>query len=148
MERNATATWTGSLKTGAGRLNTQSGTLAQAPFSFPTRFGSEPGTNPEELIAAAHAGCFSMAFTHFAEAAGAAPARVETRAQLRFDFGAQGPSVTGVHLVLRADVPGLEEARFQEVARQAKENCLVSRLLATPVTLEARRWAGEGSAGD
>jgi len=138
MRRNATALWEGNLKQGEGRLSTQSASLEDARFSFPTRFGDERGTNPEELIAAAHAGCFSMAFVFFAESAGATPRRVETMAEMRFDLGAQGPVVTGMHLRMDADVPGLDEPRFQALAQQAKGNCLVSRLLNTGITLEAR----------
>jgi lipoyl-dependent peroxiredoxin len=141
MQRNATATWLDTLKHGEGRLTTQSASLKDARFSFPTRFGNEHGANPEELIAAAHAACFSMAFVHFAEAAGAKPRRVETAAEFHFDFGAAGPVVTGMHLALRADVPELAPPRFQAVALQAKENCMVSRLLNTTVTLEARQWS-------
>jgi lipoyl-dependent peroxiredoxin len=125
------------LKKGEGRLTTQSASLKDSRFSFPTRFGDEQGTNPEELIAAAHAGCFSMAFFYFAEAAGAVTQRVETVAELRFDMSVNGPVVTGMHLSLHADVPGLDAGRFQAVALQAKDNCLVSRLLNTTVTLEA-----------
>ena len=102
--------------------------------------GNGEGTNPEELIAAAHAGCFSMAFVFFAESAGATPRQVQTVAEMHFDLSAQGPVVTGMHLHLRADVPGLDDLRFQALAQQAKENCLVSRLLKTGVTLEARLW--------
>ena len=146
MQRNATAFWEGSLKRGEGRLSTQSATLKNARFSFPTRFGNEHGTNPEELVAAAHAGCFSMAFVFFAESAGAAPRRVETIAEMHLDLGAQGPVVTGMHLRMRAEVPGLDEPRFQALAQQAKENCLVSRLLNTGVTLEARLWIEDSDA--
>jgi osmotically inducible protein OsmC len=141
MQRNAKAIWENTLKNGQGRLTTQSGSLKDSRFSFPTRFGNEKGTNPEELIAAAHAGCFSMGFVYFAEAAGAVPRHVETVAELRFDITANGPVITGMHLTLRADVPELGEERFQAVAKQAKENCLVSRLLNTSVTLEAYRYA-------
>ena len=137
MQRNATAIWQNSLKQGEGRLTTQSASLKDVRFSFPTRFGNEHGANPEELIAAAHAACFSMAFVYFAEAAGATPRRVETAAEFHFDLGAGGPVVTGMHLSLHADVPGLDAERFQAIALQAKENCLVSRLLNTTVTLEA-----------
>jgi osmotically inducible protein OsmC len=140
MQRNATAVWEHSLMQGEGRLTTQSTTLKDARFSFPTRFGDERGANPEELIAAAHAACFSMAFTYFAEAAGATPRTVETAAEFHFDLGANGPVVTGMRLKLRADVPGLDPERLQAVALQAKENCMVSRLLNTTVTLEARPW--------
>ena len=146
MQRNATALWEGRLKQGQGRLSTQSASLQDARFSFPTRFGNEHGTNPEELIAAAHAGCFSMAFVFFAESAGAAPRRVETNAEMHLDLGAQGPVVTGMHLRMRAEVPGLDEPRFQALAQQAKENCLVSRLLNTGVTLEARLWIEDSDA--
>ena len=146
MQRNATAFWENSLKRGEGRLSTQSATLKNARFSFPTRFGNEHGTNPEELIAAAHAGCFSMAFVFFAESAGAAPRRVETIAEMHLDMGAKGPVVTGMHLRMRADVPGLDEPRFQALAQQAKENCLVSRLLNTEVTLDARLWTEDSDA--
>lgn len=146
MQRNATATWTGPLKQGEGRLTTQSASLRDARFSFPTRFGDEPGANPEELIAAAHAACFSMAFVHYAQAAGATPRRVETTAEFHFDFGAAGPVVTGVRLSLRADVGDLPPERLQAVALQAKENCLVSRLLNTTVSVEARAW-DEGVGG-
>jgi len=140
MQRNATAIWQNSLKQGEGRLTTQSASLKDVRFSFPTRFGNEHGANPEELIAAAHAACFSMAFVYFAEAAGATPRRVETAAEFHFDLGAGGPVVTGMRLSLRADVPGLAPDRLQAVALQAKDNCMVSRLLNTTVTLEARRW--------
>lgn len=144
MERTAIAAWNGKLKEGEGRLTTQSASLRDARFSFPTRFGGEPGTNPEELIAAAHAGCYTMAFAFFAESAGAVPRQIETRAALSFDLGAQGPVVTGVHLHLRADVAGLADAPFRQIAQRAKDNCLVSRLLNTTVTLTAQRWAESG----
>lgn len=140
MHRNAKAIWEHSLMKGEGRLTTQSASLKDARFSFPTRFGNEHGANPEELIAAAHAACFSMAFVHFAEAAGATPHRVETDAEFHFDLGANGPVVTGMRLSLSADVPGLTAERFQAVALQAKDNCMVSRLLNTRVALEARQW--------
>jgi lipoyl-dependent peroxiredoxin len=137
MQRNAKAIWQDSLRAGEGRLTTQSASLKDTRFSFPTRFGNEHGANPEELIAAAHAACFSMAFVYFAEAAGATPRRVETSAEFHFDLGANGPVVTGMHLSLRADVPELDAQRFEAVALQAKDHCMVSRLLKTSVTLEA-----------
>ena len=140
MQRNAKAIWEDGLKNGEGRLTTQSASLRDVRFSFPTRFGNEHGANPEELLAAAHAACFSMAFVHFAEAAGAMPRRVETVAEFHFDLSANGPVVTGMRLSLRADVPDLDTERFQAVALQAKDNCMVSRLLNTSVALEARQW--------
>jgi lipoyl-dependent peroxiredoxin len=145
MQRNAKALWENGLKNGQGRLSTQSASLKDARFSFPTRFGNEQGANPEELIAAAHAACFSMAFVYFAEAAGAIPRRVETNAEFHFDMSAGGPVVTGMRLSLRADVPELDTQRFQAVARQAKDNCMVSRLLNTTVTLEASNEAALAS---
>lgn len=141
MQRNATAIWENSLKQGEGRLTTQSASLKDVRFSFPTRFGNEHGANPEELIAAAHAACFSMAFVYFAEASGATPRRVETVAEFHFDLSANGPVVTGMRLSLRADVLELDTERFEAVALQAKENCMVSRLLNTNVSLEARQLA-------
>jgi lipoyl-dependent peroxiredoxin len=140
MQRNAKAIWENGLKQGEGRLTTQSASLKDARFSFPTRFGNEHGANPEELMAAAHAACFSMAFVYFAEAAGATPRTVETSAEFHFDLSANGPIVTGMHLSLRGDVPELDAQRFEAVALQAKENCMVSRLLNTTITLEARQW--------
>src|SRR5256885_929846 len=101
MQRNARAVWEHSLKTGAGRLTTQSSSLKDSRFSFPTRFGNEPGANPEELIAAAHAACFSMAFVHFAEAAGAIPRWAETTAAFHFDLSTNGPVVTGMPVLAR-----------------------------------------------
>lgn len=141
MHRNAKAIWKDSLRKGEGRLSTQSGSLKDVRFSLPTRFGNEHGANPEELIAAAHAACFSMAFVHFAEAAGAVPRKVETDAEFHFELGANGPVVTGMRLTLNADVPELDAERFQAVALQAKDNCMVSKLLDTTVTLQALQMA-------
>ena len=135
MKRTAHAIWQGGLRDGEGHLTTASRILAEARYSFTTRFGDEPGTNPEELIAAAHAGCFSMSLVYHLEKAGLPPTRVQTTAELTLDV--VGPSVTGIHLGVVARVPGAREADFQRIAEEAKRACLVSRLLQAPVTLTA-----------
>lgn len=139
MKRSAHATWSGSLMAGEGRLSTQSKTLEDARFSFPIRFGDEKGTNPEELIAAAHAGCFSMGLTFLLGNAGMPPQRIETEAELSVEVSAAGPRITGIRLSVKAQVPGCTEDDFQRVAMQAKETCLVSKLVqaAVPIALEA-----------
>ncbi|EEA00540.1 OsmC family protein [Burkholderia sp. H160] len=137
LERTATAQWQGAFAHGEGRLSTDSGTLARARYSFPTRFGQEPGTNPEELIAAAHAGCYSMALAYALGQAGAPPLHIETAATLILEMSPSGPRVTGIHLRTRAQVVGIDEDAFVAVAQQAKENCLVSRLLNAAVGLDA-----------
>lgn len=138
MKRRATARWMGTLPRGHGQMTTASGVLTEAGYSFQTRFGEEPGTNPEELIAAAHAGCYSMSLVWFLSQAGMPPERVETAATLSLENGAGGPEVKGIHLSVVARVPGADEARFQERAQEAKRRCLVSRLVNVAVTLDAR----------
>jgi osmotically inducible protein OsmC len=138
MKRHARARWVGRLRDGEGRMTTGSGVLAGARYSFSTRFGDEPGTNPEELIAAAHAGCYSMSLVWFLGQDGMAPEHVETSAELSLENGAAGPEVTGIHLRVVARVPGADEARFRDRAEEAKRRRLVSRLVNVPVTLEAR----------
>lgn len=137
MKRSGTAVWQGKLNQGHGRLTTQSRALADARYSFTTRFGDQAGTNPEELIAAAHAGCFSMALAFFLENAGLTPERIETRAELTVQLEQAGWTVTGVHLHVVASVPDADDAQFQRVSEQAKTGCLVSRLLNAPVTMQA-----------
>ena len=138
MKRGAFATWEGSLARGSGRLTTDSRVLADSPFSFTTRFGSAPGANPEELIAAAHAGCFSMALAFLLGDAKRPPESVRTVAELSFENVGASWTVTGIHLNVVARVPGMADPEFQEIAEQAKRGCLVSRLVVVPVTLEAR----------
>ena len=124
---------------GNGNISTpQSGLFAAQNFSFKTRFGDEKGTNPEELLAAAHAGCFSMALSAVLGKAGFTPDNIQTRATVLMEPGADpGPTVTGVTLVVSAKVPGIDAATFDEIAHQAKAGCVISRALAVPVTLEA-----------
>lgn len=139
LKRIATAHWEGDIQTGKGGMSTpQSGLFADQNYSFKTRFGDEKGTNPEELLAAAHAGCFSMALSAVLGRAGFTPTKIDTRAELSMDPGmAPGPTVTGVHLILSASVPGITAEQFAEVANAAKAGCVISRALAVPVTLDA-----------
>lgn len=139
LKRFADAVWNGELMAGNGNISTpQSGLFAAQNFSFKTRFGDEKGTNPEELLAAAHAGCFSMALSAVLGKAGFTPDNIQTRATVLMEPGADpGPTVTGVTLVVSAKVPGIDAATFDEIAHQAKAGCVISRALAVPVTLEA-----------
>lgn len=139
FKRIATARWEGDLMSGKGAMSTpQSGLFADQNFSFKTRFGDETGTNPEELLAAAHAGCFSMALCAVLGRAGFTPTRIETRAEATMEPGMDpGPTVTGVHLIVDATVPGIDAAQFEQIAQAAKAGCVISRALAVPVTLEA-----------
>ncbi len=139
LKRIATAHWEGDIQTGKGGMSTpQSGLFADQNYSFKTRFGDEKGTNPEELLAAAHAGCFSMALSLVLGRAGFTPTKIDTRAELSMDPGMEpGPTVTGVHLILSASVPGITAEQFAEIANAAKAGCVISRALAVPVTLEA-----------
>jgi osmotically inducible protein OsmC len=134
MIRNATAVWTGSGKTGNGNLTTQSGVLQETQYSFNTRFADGIGTNPEELVAAAHAGCFSMKLSFVLNEAGFTADRLETKCELTFEDGA----ITKSHLILSATVPGINEEQFQQAVKNAEENCPISKLLNTNITSEAK----------
>ncbi len=136
--RSATAEWKGSLVDGTGTLSTQSGAVRNAAYSFPSRFEEGEGTNPEELIAAAHAGCFSMALSHGLAQAGHPPTRVRTEARVHLEKGEGGFSITRIELVTDAEVPGIDDAAFQAQAEGAKKGCPVSRALgAVPIELKA-----------
>lgn len=139
FKRIATARWEGDLMSGKGAMSTpQSGLFADQNYSFKTRFGDETGTNPEELLAAAHAGCFTMAVCAVLGRAGFTPDRIETRAEATMEPGMDpGPTITGVHLVMSASVPGISAEQFAEIANAAKAGCVISRALAVPVSLEA-----------
>ncbi len=139
LKRVATAFWEGDLQAGRGAMSTpQSGLFVDQNYSFKTRFGDEKGTNPEELLAAAHAGCFSMALSAVLGRAGFTPTRIETRAEASMEPGADpGPTVIGVHLIVTASIPGIHAAKFKEIAEQAKAGCVISRALAVPVTMDA-----------
>ena len=138
ISRHATAHWEGDLKTGKGRLSTpQSGLMDNTRYAFGTRFGDEKGTNPEELIAAAHAGCFSMALSARLTDAGHPPTRLDTRVDVDLSMDG-GPTLSHIHLKVSADVPGMDDAAFRAIAEDAKNNCPVSKALsAVPISLEA-----------
>ena len=137
MKKTASAIWQGGLKDGKGLLSTESGALKQNPYGFNTRFEGTPGTNPEELIGAAHAGCFSMALSMMLGEAGLTAGRIDTAAEVTLDKQADGFAITAVHLVLRAKVPGASEAQFLEIANKAKEGCPVSKVLNAKISLDA-----------
>jgi len=138
MQRTATAHWEGDLRSGNGSMRLGSGAF-EGPFSFKTRFEGAPGTNPEELLGAAHAGCFSMALSHGMAQAGKPPTSVDTKAVVTLE----GVTITKIELATRAVVPGLSAAEFQTFAEDAKANCIVSKALAAvPITLQATLVAG------
>jgi osmotically inducible protein OsmC len=137
MKRNATAVWSGDLKNGKGSLSSDSGVLKETPYSFKTRFEGTPGTNPEELIAAAHAGCFTMALSAALQGAGFTADRLQTTATLSFE-NVPATSWTAVHLTTVAKIPGITAEKFAEIAAGAKANCPVSRVLKAEITLDAK----------
>src|SRR3979490_409207 len=129
MTRKASAVWQGNLKAGKGTISTDSGVLSNTQYSFSTRFESGTGTNPEELIAAAHAGCFSMALSGQLTNAGTPPERINTTATLTMEKTDAGFTVTSIHLDVTAKVPGADAAAFDTAANNAKKGCPISRLL-------------------
>lgn len=136
MKSHASAVWNGDLKSGNGTMSGQSGALKELPFSFKTRFEGAQGTNPEELIGAAHAGCYSMAFSNELASAGLSPESVETKATVTLEMGDAGPSITAVHLESAAKVPGADEAKVREIAEAAKKGCPVSKVLNAEISLD------------
>ncbi|HTI47057.1 MAG TPA: OsmC family protein [Casimicrobiaceae bacterium] len=137
MQRKANARWQGTAREGTGTLSVQSGTLRDTPYTFKARFGDGKGTNPEELIAAAHAGCFTMALAFGLENAGFTADAIETEAQLTMEQVQGGFAITAVHLTTRARVPNIDAAKFNELASGAKANCPVSKVLNATITMEA-----------
>ena len=137
MDRKAKAVWTGELKGGTGSISTDSGVLSDAQYSFGTRFENGKGTNPEELIAAAHAGCFSMALSAQLGNAGLKPESIATAATVTLEKTDAGFTVTRVHLAVNAKVPGASPEAFQTAANNAKTGCPISRLLNTNITMDA-----------
>jgi lipoyl-dependent peroxiredoxin len=136
--RSAQAQWLGDLKSGNGTMKLGSGAF-EGKYSFASRFEEAPGTNPEELIGAAHAGCFSMALAHILTEAGHAPERVSTQAKVHLGKSGEGFAITAIDLITEAKVPGIDEATFLKHAEDAKANCPVSKALAaTPIRLEAK----------
>lgn len=138
MIRKARAHWRGTGRDGEGDLSTDSGILSATPFSYRTRFESQPGTNPEELIAAAHAGCFTMALAFQLQVAGFTPTSLETEAAVSLDQEGQSFKISRSALTLRATVEGLSEDKFIELARSAEKNCPVSKVLNAEITLDAQ----------
>ncbi len=138
MIRKAKAVWRGTGRAGDGDLSTESGVLDKTPYSFRTRFESEKGTNPEELIAAAHAGCFTMALAFQLQTAGYTPTELSTEAAVSLEAEGAGFGITRSALTLRAKVPNLDEATFNRLARDAELNCPVSKVLKAEVTLDAK----------
>jgi lipoyl-dependent peroxiredoxin len=137
MIRTAFAVWKGDLKSGSGTMTAPSGVMTDAAYSFGTRFEDKPGTNPEELIAAAHAGCFSMALSADLGGAGFTAERIETTAAVTLDKVDGKPTVTKSHLTVKAKVPGVDKAKFMQVAEGTKVGCPISRLLKLEITMDA-----------
>jgi len=138
MQRIASAAWSGGLKDGKGTISTQSGVLAETQYSFGTRFENGKGTNPEELIAAAHAGCFTMALSGQLGAAGITPESLETTASVTMEKLEAGFTITKVHLDVAAYIPGVDQAKFDTAAANAKAGCPISRLLKAEITMTAK----------
>lgn len=138
MKRKASAIWNGGLKDGKGTISTESGLLSRAQYSFGTRFEEGKGTNPEELIAAAHAGCFSMALSGQLGSAGMTAERIETTATVTMEKLEAGWTVTEVHLDVAAKIPGGDRAKFETAAGNAKTGCPISRLLNAKITMDAK----------
>jgi osmotically inducible protein OsmC len=136
ITRTASARYQGFGKDGEGRVSTQSGVLSQTPYGFATRFEGEPGTNPEELVAAAHAACFTMALSFALAREGLTDGTLETTARVTLDRDGEGFKVSRSDLSLEADVAGVDEARFREIAQSAKSGCPISRLLNAEISLE------------
>jgi len=138
MKRTASAVWNGSLKEGSGVISSQSGVLTDTPYSFGTRFAEEQGTNPEELIAAAHAGCFSMALSAGLGKAGFEPARIKTAALLDLENVEGSWRITAIRLETVARIPKITPSQFEAIAQDAKVNCPVSQVLKTTITMVAK----------
>ena len=136
MKRTGSAQWSGDLKSGKGTVSTASGILANAPYSFQTRFEEGKGTNPEELLAAAHAGCFTMALAFQLQGAGFTPTELATEAAVSLEKEGQGFRISKSALTLRAQVPGIERDKFEELARTAEKNCPVSKVLNAEITMD------------
>lgn len=137
MKRSASAVWQGDLKGGKGSISTASTVLKDTQYSFGTRFENGAGTNPEELIAAAHAACFSMALSAALSGAGFTPERVATQATVSLDQVQGGWTITAVELKLDAKVPGIDQAKFDQLAQDAKQNCPVSKVLKAEISLQS-----------
>jgi osmotically inducible protein OsmC len=138
MKKKAWAVWKGGIKDGGGTISTETGVLKEAPYGFKSRFEGGKGTNPEELIGAAHAGCFSMALSLMLGEAGFTAESIETHAEVTLEKLADGFEITASHLSVVATVPGADQARFEEIANKAKVGCPVSKLLKAKITMNAK----------
>lgn len=143
MERNATVQWSGGLKDGMGQISTQSGAMIHAPYGFATRFQGQPGTNPEELIAAAHSSCYSMALSAALADLNLEPQSIHTEARVSLIKDGAGWIVKSSHLVVEAVISGLNTDTFLRIAELAKNQCPISRLLRADITLEAKLLSNE-----
>ena len=138
MIKHASAVWLGGIKDGGGTISTETGVLREAPYGFNSRFEGGKGTNPEELIGAAHAGCFSMALSMMLGQQGLTAERIDTKAAITLDKVGEGFQVTASHLTVVAKIPGADPAKFAEIAAQAKSGCPISKLLNTTITMDAK----------
>lgn len=145
MKRTGSAVWKGEIKSGSGTVSTESGVLDAVPYSFAKRFGDEKGTNPEELIGAAHAACFSMALSGALGAAGLTADEIDTSAQVTVVPDGGGFTITAVHLTVKAAIPGTDEASFQKIAAAAKAGCPVSKVLNAEITMDATLTTAVGA---
>ncbi len=138
MAKKASAIWKGGLKDGSGTISTETGVLNNAPYGFKSRFENGPGTNPEELLAAAHAGCFSMALSLILGEAGLTAEKIETHAAVTLEKVGDGFSITSSHLDVSAKIPGADNAKFQDAAEKAKVGCPLSKVLNAKITMNAK----------
>jgi osmotically inducible protein OsmC len=137
MSTFGTAHWSGGIKDGKGAISTKSGALSDYPYGFASRFEGKPGTNPEELIGAAHAGCFTMALSGILGEAGFTAESMDTKSEITLVKQGEGFAITKAHLILTAKIPGIDEAKFKELAGLAEKNCPVSKVLNAEITLDA-----------
>ncbi|MGN6481986.1 OsmC family protein [Luteibacter sp.] len=137
MQKWGKAVWTGNIKEGQGLISSQTGVLKDAPYGYASRFEDGPGSNPEELLGAAHAACFTMALSLMLGNNGLTADRIETKADVTLAKDGEGFSITKVHLTTKAKVPGTDQAKFAEIAKQAKEGCPVSKVLKAEITMDA-----------
>lgn len=137
VQKNASAKWSGGIKDGKGSISTQSGALKEQPYGFNTRFEGAVGTNPEELLGAAHAGCFTMALSKILQDSNFTAEQLETKADVTLESQGSGFAITAIHLTLRGKVPGINQNQFVELANQAKTGCPVSKALNTKITMDA-----------
>jgi lipoyl-dependent peroxiredoxin len=137
IKRRGSAQWSGGIKDGKGAISTESGALKEYPYGFASRFEGKPGTNPEELLGAAHAGCFTMALSLILGEAKLTATQMDTTAEVALEQVEGGYAITSVHLMLRAKIPGADQATFEQLAAKAKAGCPVSKLFKTEITLDA-----------